>query len=98
MLIYGSGLRIGEAVNLRVEDIDSKKMIIFVRDGKGNKERYTISPKVSLNMLREYYKKEKPHHKDGYLFLNEEGNPMRTERLRVHFRKYQRKVKLMMIL
>lgn len=79
MLIYGSGLRIGEAVNLRVEDIDSKKMRIFVRDGKGNKERYTILPKVSLNMLREYYKKEKPQHKDGYLFLNEEGNPMRTE-------------------
>lgn len=94
MLIYGLGLRIGEAVNLRVEDIDSKKMRIFVRDGKGNKERYTILPKVSLNMLREYYKKEKPQHKDGYLFLNEEGNPMRTERLREHFRKYRRKAKL----
>ena len=42
MLIYGSGLRIGEVVNLRVEDIDSKNMRIFVRKGKGNKERYTL--------------------------------------------------------
>ena len=52
MIIYGSGLRIGEAVNLRVEDIDSKEMRIFEREGKGNKERYTILPKASLEMLR----------------------------------------------
>ncbi len=39
ILIYGSGLRVGEVANLRVEDIDSKKMRIFVREGKGNKER-----------------------------------------------------------
>ena len=45
MLVYGSGLRVGEVANLRVEDIDSKKMRIFVREGKGNKERYTILPK-----------------------------------------------------
>lgn len=38
MLAYGSGLRIGEIVNLRVEDIDSKKMKIFVREGKGKKK------------------------------------------------------------
>ena len=40
MLVYGSGLRIGEVANLRVEDLDSKKMRIFVREGKGNKERF----------------------------------------------------------
>lgn len=94
MLIYGSGLRIGEAANLRVEDIDSKKMRIFVREGKGNKERYTILPKVSLEMLREYYKREKPKHPEGYLFLNREGNPLKVERMRVFFRKYRRKAKL----
>ena len=37
MIAYGSGLRIGEIVNLHISDIDSKKMRIFVREGKGNK-------------------------------------------------------------
>ena len=94
MLIYGSGLRIGETANLRVEDIDSKRMRIFVREGKGNKERYTILPKVSLEMLREYYKKERPKHPEGYLFLNNDGNPLKVERIRVYFRRYRRKAKL----
>lgn len=94
MLIYGSGLRIGEVANLRVEDIDSKKMRIFVREGKGNKERYTILPKVSLEMLREYYKRERPNHPEGYLFLNREGNPLKIERMRVFFRRYRRKAKI----
>lgn len=91
MLIYGSGLRIGEAANLRIEDIDSKKMRVFVRAGKGQKQRYTILPKVSLDMLREYYQKEKPNHPEGYLFLNKEGNPLKVERIRVFFRRYRRK-------
>lgn len=94
MLIYGSGLRIGETANLRVEDIDSKRMRIFVRNGKGNKQRYTILPKASLEMLREYYKKERPKHPEGYLFLNREGNPIKVERMRVYFRKYRREAKL----
>lgn len=94
MLIYGSGLRIGEAANLRVEDIDSKKMRIFVREGKGNKERYTILPKASLEMLRRYYKRRKPKHPEGYLFLNEEGNPITIERIRKYFWKYRYKAKL----
>lgn len=94
MLIYGSGLRIGEAANLRVEDIDSKRMRIFVRDGKGNKQRYTILPKASLEMLREYYKRERPEHQEGYLFLNSEGNPLKVERMRVYFRRYRRKARL----
>ena len=56
MLVYGTGLRIGEVANLRIEDIDSKRMRIFVRKGKGNKERYTILPQASLEMLRKYWK------------------------------------------
>lgn len=91
MLIYGSGLRISEATNIRVEDIDSKNMRIFVRDGKGNKERYTVLPETSLEMLREYYKKYRPVHPEGYMFYNELGEPLKPERLRVFFRKYRRK-------
>ena len=51
MMIYGSGLRVSEAVNLRIEDIDSRKMRIFVRAGKGGKDRYTVLPKTSLDYL-----------------------------------------------
>lgn len=91
MMIYGSGLRISEATNIRVEDIDSKNMRIFVRDGKGERERYTVLPKASLEMLRECYKRYKPNHPEGYMFLNREGNPLKVERLRVFFRRYRRK-------
>ena len=94
MLIYGSGLRVSEAVNLKIKDIDSKKMRIFVRGGKGGKDRYTVLPKVSLDMLRKYYKMYKPKHLEGYIFLNREGNRIKTERTRVFFRKYRRKAKI----
>ena len=94
MLIYGSGLRVSEAVNLKIKDIDSKKMRIFVRGGKGGKDRYTVLPKVSLEMLRKYYKIYKPKHPEGYIFLNREGNRIKTERTRVFFRRYRRKAKI----
>ena len=94
MMIYGSGLRISEALNIRIKDIDSKKMRIFVREGKGKKERYTVLPKTSLEMLRKYYKMYKPKHPEGYIFLNREGNPLTVERTREFFRRYRRKAKL----
>ena len=91
MMIYGSGLRIGEVANLRVEDIDSENMRLFVRNGKGERERYTVLPKTSLEMLRICYKMYQPKHPEGYMFLNREGNPLKVERLRVFFRRYRRK-------
>ena len=94
MLVYGSGLRIGEVVNLRVEDIDSKKMRIFVREGKGNKERYTILPKTSLEMIRTYWKKYRQHKRRGRIFLSESGEAITVGVIREHFRKYRRKAKM----
>ena len=93
MLIYGSGLRIGEVVNLHIEDIDSKRMRIFVREGKGNKERYTILPKKSLEMLRIYWKMRGKVETDK-LFLNELNKPINQYVIRTHFRKYRRKARL----
>ena len=91
MMIYGSGLRISEATYLRIEDIDSDNMRLFVRNGKGERERYTVLPEASLEMLRKCYKIYKPKHPDGYMFLNREGNPLKPERLRVFFRRYRRR-------
>jgi site-specific recombinase XerD len=48
MTIYGSGLRISEALNLKVTDIDSKDMRIFIRKGKGSRDRYALLPQKSF--------------------------------------------------
>ena len=94
MLVYGSGLRIGEVVNLHKSDIDSKAMRIFVREGKGNKERYTILPKVSLKMLRKYWKDYRPKVKTDKIFLNDLNEPINQYVIRTQFRKYRRKAKI----
>jgi integrase/recombinase XerD len=65
MVCYGSGLRVSEAVSLKVSDIDSQRMLLRVRQGKGRKDRYTmLSPRL-LAVLRSYYRAARP--KD-YLF------------------------------
>lgn len=94
MLVYGSGLRISEVANLRVEDIDAKRMRIFVREGKGNKERYTILPKKSLEMLRRYWVKYRQNRRRGRIFLSESGEAITVGVIRQHFRNYRRKAKL----
>ena len=94
MLAYGSGLRIGEIVNLRVEDIDGKNMRIYVREGKGNKERYTILSKQSLEMLRIYWSKYRQNKRRGRIFLSETGKAITVGVIREHFRKYRRKAKI----
>jgi site-specific recombinase XerD len=55
-LIYSAGLRISEAVNLKVTDVDSMRMLLHIRAGKGKKDRYTILSPLVLEMLRKYYK------------------------------------------
>ena len=94
MLAYGAGLRIGEIANLRVEDIDSKTMRIFVREGKGNKERYTILPEETLKMLRKYWTKYRQNRRRGRIFLSESGAAITVGVMREHFRQYRRKAKL----
>ena len=42
MLAYSAGLRVGEVVKLKIEDIDSKRMLIHVKGAKGRKDRYTL--------------------------------------------------------
>jgi integrase/recombinase XerD len=60
MTTYGAGLRVGELVNLQISDIDSKRMTIKVRQGKGNKDRYTMLSSRLLTELRAYYREYKP--------------------------------------
>ena len=58
--IYGTGMRVSEAVHLRAIDIDSQRMMIRIEQGKGGKDRYVqLSPKL-LELLRSYWRKVRP--------------------------------------
>ena len=60
MLCYGAGLRISEAVAVKIDDIDSPRKLIRIVQGKGKKDRYVmLSPRL-LAVLRAYYRAERP--------------------------------------
>ncbi len=54
MLAYGSGLRLSEITGLKVSDIESDQSCIFIQHGKGDRDRYAILPKATLETLRAY--------------------------------------------
>ena len=62
---YGGGLRGGEVVNLRLDDIDSDRMLIRVDQGKGRKDRHVMLSPSLLDLLRAYYRESRP---PGWLF------------------------------
>jgi len=68
LLAYGSGLRTGEIESLRVRDIDSKEMRIFVQGKKSKCDRYTILSQTTLDALRDYWQAYRPNSPDGWLF------------------------------
>ena len=59
-LIYACGLRLSEGLHLRVEDIDSDRMLVAVRNGKGGKDRYVPLPERTLEQLRAYWMLHRP--------------------------------------
>jgi site-specific recombinase XerD len=60
MTTYGAGLRIGETCSLEIGDIDSKRMVIRIRDGKGGRDRYAMLGDRLLEGLREYFRLVRP--------------------------------------
>jgi integrase/recombinase XerD len=65
MITYSSGLRESETMRLKITDIDSKRMMVRVQDGKGGKDRYTILSRTALECLRQYWRK---YHPKDWLF------------------------------
>jgi len=57
---YACGLRVSELINLKVGDIDSKRMMVRIENGKGGKDRYTILSVRLLKQLRLYWLKYRP--------------------------------------
>src|SRR3989475_12755775 len=76
---YGAGLRAAEVVSLKVSDIDSKRMIIRVEQGKGGKDRYVMLSAHLLELLRAWWKTARPQ---GWLFPGRDRvQPMTTRQL-----------------
>ncbi|TXF87835.1 tyrosine-type recombinase/integrase [Neolewinella aurantiaca] len=69
-IIYGGGLRLSEVVNLRIADIHSDRLQIFVNGGKGKKDRYTTLSAKFLTELRQYFREYQPQH---WLFEGQTG-------------------------
>jgi integrase/recombinase XerD len=69
-LIYSAGLRISEAINMKITDIDSQRMLIHVKNAKGKKDRYTLLSTKVLGLLKEYYTIYKPK---TFLFEGQSG-------------------------
>jgi integrase/recombinase XerD len=70
-VIYACGLRLSEGLRLKAQDIDSQRMLIWIRNGKGGKDRYVPLPERLLVMLRTYWKIHKP---SSYLFFSKDKN------------------------
>jgi hypothetical protein len=78
MTLYSAGLRTGEAIHLRFEDIDSQRMMIRVEQGKGRQDRYVMLSRKLLETLRRYRLMSRP---DPWLFPGQvPSSPMSPSR------------------
>ncbi len=71
-LYYSSGLRLSEALNLKMKDIDLNEKVVWVRDGKGGKDRMTI---LSSNLAEKLEEFKLNRQKDDFIFQNSKGDP-----------------------
>ena len=75
---YGAGLRVSEVVSLKVSDIDSKRMLIRVEQGKGRKDRHAMLSPQLLELLRDWYRIARPR---LWLFPGQDDQPLETRQL-----------------
>jgi len=93
LTLYSAGLRIGELLNLKMPDIDSKRNAVIIKGAKGKKDRYSLLSEKLLIYLRQYYQMYKPQ---NWLFEGQSGeqysyescyNILRTACKKVHIYK-----------
>ena len=83
--IYSAGLRVSEAAHLKVSDIHSDSMRIYIHQAKGNKDRYSILSRNNLLLLRQYWKEYRP---GDWLFPgNPDEKPIATRSIQEVFMK-----------
>jgi len=90
-LLYSGGLRRAELLQLKSPDIDSKRMLIRVNRGKGNKDRYTLLSKTVLEDLRKYYLEWKPR---NWLFESPGGQQYSASSIRSILQKACKRAKI----
>lgn len=86
--IYGLGLRVSELVALQLRDIDSERMLVIIKNGKGNKDRIVMLSEKLLALLRNYAKEYKP---ETFLFEGQGGNRYSVSSIRKIFLKAKEK-------
>ncbi|MDA3780214.1 MAG: tyrosine-type recombinase/integrase, partial [Bacteroidales bacterium] len=84
-LAFSVGLRVSEVINLKINDIDSNRMIINVYQGKGSKDRIVPLSQNILELLRNYYKQYKPNE---YLFNGQKSQQYSPESCNKIVKKY----------
>jgi integrase/recombinase XerD len=87
--IYSCGLRISEAVNLKINDIDSSAMTVKIVNAKGRNDRIVMLSEKLLSLLREYFKEYKPK---IYLFEGQKGEQYSTRSIQQIFNNAAKKV------
>lgn len=90
-IIYSSGLRLGESVNIKLRDIDTRRKLICIRQAKGKKDRYSLLAESILPLLKLYYNTYKPK---VWLFENEKGEQYSKASVQKIFRKAKEKAKV----
>jgi integrase/recombinase XerD len=88
MLIYSAGLRLGEAVNLRIDDLQPQAKRIFIRGGKGKKDRFTLLSEKAWKQLREYMALYRPVE---WLFEGQDGGQYSARSIQALFTRAKQK-------
>jgi len=86
--IYAAGLRVSELINLRVRDIQSDEGYIYIKGGKGKKDRRTVLSERLLTLLRQYYRAYKPSY---WLFEGQDGGRYSAKSVQSIFRQAQQR-------
>ena len=84
-LTFSVGLRVSEIINLKIEDIDSKRMLISIKNAKGRKDRIVPLSEKVLILLREYFIQYKPKE---YLFNGQNSNQYSVGSCQAIYKKY----------
>ncbi len=91
-LLYGAGLRVSELTNLKMEDIDFNQSTIYIRNGKGAKDRISLLPQQILTSLHKHLLKE--NITTGYIFLGRKGKHISTATVQAIVKKAKNKAKI----